>query len=82
MRMAGVIIEVRIFSELIGYMAVAVGLILYHRLETPRWQSSEWRQSVLSSCMPGLSSVAVRFEDEDRFTVTSVVPPLSLETGS
>jgi hypothetical protein len=27
----GVVIEIRIFSELIGYMALAVGLILYHR---------------------------------------------------
>jgi hypothetical protein len=26
-----VIIEIRIFSELISYMALAVGLIVYHR---------------------------------------------------
>jgi hypothetical protein len=31
MMMVGVIIEIRIFSELISYMALAVGLILYHR---------------------------------------------------
>jgi len=31
MMMVGVIIEVRIFSELISYMALAVGLIVYHR---------------------------------------------------
>jgi hypothetical protein len=31
MMLVGVIIEVRIFSELIGYMALAVGLILYNR---------------------------------------------------
>jgi hypothetical protein len=31
MMMVGVVIEIRIFSELIGYMALAVGLILYHR---------------------------------------------------
>lgn len=31
MMLVGVIIEVRIFSELISYMALALGLILYHR---------------------------------------------------
>lgn len=31
MMLVGVIIEVRVFSELIGYMALALGLILYHR---------------------------------------------------
>jgi hypothetical protein len=31
MMMVGVIIEIRIFSELISYMALAVGLIVYHR---------------------------------------------------
>jgi hypothetical protein len=31
MMMVGVVIEIRVFSELIGYMALAVGLILYHR---------------------------------------------------
>jgi hypothetical protein len=33
MMMVGVIIEIRIFSELISYMALAVGLIVYHRFE-------------------------------------------------
>jgi hypothetical protein len=31
MMMVGVVIEIRVFSELISYMALAVGLILYHR---------------------------------------------------
>jgi hypothetical protein len=31
MMLVGVIIEIRIFSELISYMALAVGLIVYHR---------------------------------------------------
>jgi hypothetical protein len=31
MMLVGVIIEVRVFSELIGYLALALGLILYHR---------------------------------------------------
>ena len=31
MMMVGVIIEIRVFSELISYMALVVGLILYHR---------------------------------------------------
>jgi hypothetical protein len=32
--------RIRIFSELISYMAVAVGLIVYHRLEAPRQEGS------------------------------------------
>jgi hypothetical protein len=35
MMMVGVIIEIRIFSELIGYMALAVALIVYHRFSAP-----------------------------------------------
>jgi hypothetical protein len=31
MMFVGVIIEIRVFSELISYMALALGLILYHR---------------------------------------------------
>jgi hypothetical protein len=40
MMMVGVIVEIRIFSELISYMAVAVGLIVYNRLEAPRQEGS------------------------------------------
>jgi hypothetical protein len=36
MMMVGVIIEIRIFSELISYMALAMGLIVYHRFFGPR----------------------------------------------
>ncbi len=36
MMMVGVIIEIRIFSELISYMALAVGLIVYHRFSAPQ----------------------------------------------
>jgi hypothetical protein len=39
MMMVGVVIEIRVFSELIGYMALAVGLILYHRF--PALQTAE-----------------------------------------
>jgi hypothetical protein len=35
MMLVGVIIEIRIFSELISYMALAVGLIVYHRFLGP-----------------------------------------------
>ena len=31
MMMVGVIIEIRVFSELISFMALAVALIIYHR---------------------------------------------------
>jgi len=43
MMLVGVIIEIRIFSELIGYLALALGLILYHRfpvLQTPLLDSA------------------------------------------
>ncbi len=34
MMLLGVIVEIRIFSELIAYMALAVGLIVYNRYMT------------------------------------------------
>jgi hypothetical protein len=40
MMMMGVVVEIRIFSELISYMAIAVGLIVYNRLEASRQQVS------------------------------------------
>jgi hypothetical protein len=39
MMMVGVVIELRVFSELIGYMALAVGLILYHRFPALRTET-------------------------------------------
>jgi hypothetical protein len=41
MMMVGVIAEIRIFSELISYMALAVGLILYHRFPALQTKSQE-----------------------------------------
>ncbi len=42
MMMVGVVIEIRVFSELIGYMALAVGLILYHRFPALQTSRSEF----------------------------------------
>jgi hypothetical protein len=41
MMLVGVIIEIRIFSELISYMALVVGLILYHRFPALRSEPHE-----------------------------------------
>jgi hypothetical protein len=38
MMLVGVIIEIRVFSELISYMALAVGLIVYHRFLAEEWR--------------------------------------------
>jgi hypothetical protein len=35
MMLVGVIIEIKVFSELIGYMSLAVALIGFHRLFSP-----------------------------------------------
>ena len=36
MMLVGVIIEIRVFSEMIGYMALAVALIGFHRISSPQ----------------------------------------------
>jgi hypothetical protein len=59
MMMVGVIVEIRIFSELISYMAIAVGLIAYRRLEALQRLGSSWdgpERPISSSALLRVSS--------------------------
>jgi hypothetical protein len=55
MMMVGVIIEIRIFSELISYMALAVGLIVYHRFLA---EESQPGTDQIRSAAPGSAAAA------------------------